>query len=220
MLMEAEVQMARSCFGYGRWDAPYWFIGPEQGQARAENADLLSRVEAWLQLGGRELNDCRAYHDLLESCEWHRELGPPLQATWKFLILLLLTYLEEACNKEQRGAYQREKWGSERNGETCIIELSGLPANNLGVIRDRERFLEERIETLRTRIKIHKPTFVVMYGKSARTHWEKIAGVQLEPGLPSQIGPTKFLFAQRHPTAFGTKNEHWIRLGNALRAKG
>src|SRR5258706_3790994 len=29
--------IARRCFGYGRWEDPYWFIGPEQGQAREEN---------------------------------------------------------------------------------------------------------------------------------------------------------------------------------------
>lgn len=25
------LEMAKRSFGYGRWEAPYWFIGPEQG---------------------------------------------------------------------------------------------------------------------------------------------------------------------------------------------
>jgi hypothetical protein len=35
-LDKAEEEMARECYGYGRWGAPYWFIGPEQGQGSWE----------------------------------------------------------------------------------------------------------------------------------------------------------------------------------------
>jgi hypothetical protein len=38
-------EMALGCYGYGRWGAPYWFIGPEQGQSRRENDDLRPRLE-------------------------------------------------------------------------------------------------------------------------------------------------------------------------------
>jgi hypothetical protein len=66
--MDQEVrEMARRCYGYGRWDAPYWFIGPEPGQARDENNDLMPRAKSWLDLGGGELIDCHAFHSLI--CE-------------------------------------------------------------------------------------------------------------------------------------------------------
>lgn len=56
-------QMARECYGYGCWNVPYWFIGPEQGQAPQENDDLTLRLKAWTQLGRGELNDCRDFHN-------------------------------------------------------------------------------------------------------------------------------------------------------------
>jgi hypothetical protein len=56
-------EMAGRCYGYGRWDAPYWFIGQEQGMARDEKNNLKPRVEAWLYLGGCELSDCREFHE-------------------------------------------------------------------------------------------------------------------------------------------------------------
>jgi len=53
--------MARTCYGYGCWSAPYWFLGPEQGMCN-ENADLQRPVEAWQHSGSRELDDCREFH--------------------------------------------------------------------------------------------------------------------------------------------------------------
>lgn len=73
---------------YGRWGAPYWFIGPEQGQAPEENDDHKPRVKAWLELGGGELTDCREFHVLIGEKRWHRE-RPKLQSTWRSLLLLL-----------------------------------------------------------------------------------------------------------------------------------
>ena len=49
--------MARGNYGYGRWEAPYWFIGPEQGMGQHEKTDLTQRVEAWIELGQQELNE-------------------------------------------------------------------------------------------------------------------------------------------------------------------
>jgi hypothetical protein len=34
-----ERNMAEDNFGYGRWDAPYWFIGPEQGMGAGAKKD-------------------------------------------------------------------------------------------------------------------------------------------------------------------------------------
>jgi hypothetical protein len=40
--MDALEEMARECFGYGRWDAQYWFIGLEEGMS----GTLEDRVKA------------------------------------------------------------------------------------------------------------------------------------------------------------------------------
>ena len=81
---EAIGKMAQHCFGYGRWDAPYWFIGPEQGQRRVENGDLGARLSAWVKLGSLELCDCAEFHREIDEHEWHRD--GKLQSTWKRLI--------------------------------------------------------------------------------------------------------------------------------------
>jgi hypothetical protein len=216
--LDVEDRMALRCFGYGQWTAPFWFIGPEQGQSRSEANDLEPRISAWLQLGASELTDCRAFHDLLPNCHWHRDSKPPLQATWRYLMLLLLTYLDQPSDPESRRTYQRDHWGRQDCGETCVIELSGLPANSFKVSRNREQYRHERIRIIRERIQAHRPRLVVMYGQSDRQHWNTIAGTDLIPNVPKTIGPTTFLFAAPHPTAPGTTNAHWIRLGTALRS--
>jgi hypothetical protein len=55
--------MARQRYGFGRWEAPCWFIGLEEGVAQDENDDLIPRVNARRALGGGELNDCAEFHD-------------------------------------------------------------------------------------------------------------------------------------------------------------
>jgi hypothetical protein len=85
--------MAREWYGYGRWDAPYWFIGQEPGMDPAENNDLKPRCDAWIKLGAGELVDCQEHHFGFGQYDWHREVPPPLlQPTWKHLIRLLLAY--------------------------------------------------------------------------------------------------------------------------------
>src|SRR5450631_3929638 len=128
MDQDQELEMARRCYGYGRWAAPYWFIGPEQGQDRDENDDLNRRIEVWRGLGGEELSDCRAFHAKLGNDKWHREI-PRLQSTWRPLMLLLMTFLEKPTDNPSLRNYQRDSWGS-LEGETCVIELSGLAANS------------------------------------------------------------------------------------------
>jgi hypothetical protein len=66
-------EMGRRSYGFGRWTAPYWFIGPEPGQSREEHDDLTSRAEAWRSLGGCELMDCREFHKRIGETRLHRE---------------------------------------------------------------------------------------------------------------------------------------------------
>ncbi len=193
-------EMARRCYGYGQWDAPYWFIGPEQGQARAENNGLKRRAEAWRQLGGGELNDCRDFHALIGEKRWHQE-KPRLQSTWRPLMLLMMTFLGRPTDNENLRRYQRDEWGT-LGGETCVIELSGLAAHSFKVERDRESFREERIKVIRERILHYKPALVVMYGVSEKPHWEAI----IEKHFPSEnflrLGNTLVAFTP-HPTTRG-----------------
>lgn len=212
--------MAHRWYGYGRWDARYWFIGPEPGQAPREGNDLRRRCEAWTKLGRRELIDCKDHHLRFGWEDWHREAPPPprLQQTWKQLIrLLLATRSRRPPDIGDIRSYQQKSWGM-KGGETCVIELSCLAANNLGMERPRSIFRNERIGVIRRRILDHKPTFVVMYGLGNRSHWEAIMGKAFPPDNILKVGPTVFAFT-KHPVSFGLPNSYWLQLAKKLRHK-
>jgi hypothetical protein len=211
-----EREMASRWFGYGPWDAPYWFIGPEPGQARDENDGLGRRIEAWLHFGGGELSDCRAFHERIGETRWHRE-RPQLQPCWRRLLVLLMTFLERSSDKESIRNYQRDEWGR-LGGETCVIELSALAANNFEVPRDRKLFREERIGHIRQRICRHKPEWVVMYGLSEKKHWEQIAGGAFGPENMRSLEST-IIALTPHPNTRGLTDTHWKNLGERLRCK-
>lgn len=214
-------QMARRCYGYGSWDAPFWFIGPEQGMDRRENNDLTRRAGAWSDLGKPEVCDCREFHARIGITK-HHQSKPPLQRTWRSMMLLLMSFLEKAFDNENLRAYQRDHWGM-CGGNTCVIELGGFPARSFRVFRDRERFRAERIATIRERMNVANPALVVMYGAGAKQHYQAITGQLFSnentKGLPVgflQRGPTKIAFTP-HSVAFGMKDAYWVELGKKLR---
>lgn len=147
----SELEMACRNFGYGRWDAPYWFIGPEQGKGNAEPDTNSQRVKVWNELGKTELCDCLEFHARIPDMSWHGRM-PTLQRTWRPLILLLKTFLDQPSDSESLRAYQRDRWGRVKEGETCVIELSGLAARSQRVPVDRKRFRQERIGIIRQRM--------------------------------------------------------------------
>jgi hypothetical protein len=262
-------EMALRCYGYGRWEAPYWFIGPEQGQGPEENNDLNLRCEAWLHCGGGELSDCRKFCDFINEkvgqiilaariagqragrvgddlsaytlgaaatatgiskaglsraikrgalLPWH-QTRPPLQSTWRPLMSLLMTFLERPADNESLRAYQRDHWGMRKGerGETCVIELSGLPANSFKVPRNRETFRRHRIKLISEKMRTHKPALVVMYGLTQRTYWEKIAGGTFPNGVLRRLQQSTLLALAEAPTAHGVPNAYWVDLGKRLR---
>lgn len=217
---EAELRLASDCYGYGRWDAPYWFIGPEQGQAPWENNHLTARFEAFRKLSKEGLSDCQSFHNEIHETRWHRDSPPAaLQPTWKFLILLLKTFLKEPADDASRRDYQRYSWGRS-TGETCVIELSGLPATSFKVARDRGLFRENRLQFLHNRMAACPPKFVVIYGKSQLKHWKNFwkdnAVVVRDSGNISTLPFTTIAFAPQ-PTAPGLGNQYWLDLGKTLR---
>jgi hypothetical protein len=208
--------MARRSYGYGEWKAPFWFIGPEQGKGSQESNDNQERLAAWIRMGRPEVCDCYLFHQEIHETRWHGKI-PKLQATWKSLILLLLTYHGRSPTNDERRLYQSSQWGRS-GGETCVIELSGLAARSLQEPIDRLQFRKERIEFIRKSIESAnpKPKFVIMYGKSEEESWNQIVSQVMRKDEPVRIGSTVFLFAS-HPQEHGLRNEYWIGLGKRLR---
>lgn len=77
-------------YGFGWWDAPFWFLGPERGMSRDES-NLKRRVKVWRDLGGGELADCQEFHRRIAEKRWHSD-SPTLQQTWGKLLLSLMAF--------------------------------------------------------------------------------------------------------------------------------
>jgi hypothetical protein len=220
--------MAREWYGYGRWDAPYWFIGPEPGQHGGNNiegrrADLKKRCEAWIHLGRGELVDCKEHHLLFGEENWHRDAPRPRhQRTWMQLIRLFLAARDgNVPSLTDILSYQQKCWGT-ANGETCVIELSSLAATTLNAPGPHGLFREQRIEEIRQKIRHHRPKLVVMYGVRQKSHWEAIAGVAFSAApdvrtLPD--GATLAVFANHPVDSVGVNPRYWLQLANVLRQK-
>ncbi|MGB9415107.1 MAG: hypothetical protein WCB58_02250, partial [Acidobacteriaceae bacterium] len=146
-VLESAREMARLRFGYGRWDAPYWFIGPEEGMDAAE--DPKTRLNAWRVLGSTELCDCREFHNLIGQSAYFAAKPKPVKV-WKAMITVLLNCKGDSAAEQQIADYQRDRWGR-LAGEVCVAELSGLAANNMeeGKQQLRNLFTEPEIKKLR-----------------------------------------------------------------------
>jgi hypothetical protein len=201
-------EMARRRFGFGRWSAPYWFIGLEEATASDDMDGLLLRERVWSRLGENELDDCPEFHRGLGETSWHRT-KPRLQPTWRPLMLMLMSFTGRPTDRETLREYQRDKWGT-LDGETCIVELSGLAAPGLGTKRDRS-FVNDRIPVIRERLHAHRPMLVVMYGFAGRENWEKLAGRRIPDDCILTEGPTILALA-KHPASRGMTNNYWTEL--------
>ena len=215
-MTDIEREMAERFYGFGRWKAPYWFIGPEQGQDKKEKDELGPRLSAWEKLGRPELADLKDFHDLLRPGMWTEE-GAHLQKTWRKLMLVLLSSRPGVFDKEDLRQYQRTKLGRacEETDETCLLELSGLPANSGKITRDRESFLDRRIARLACAVETYKPKLVVMYGKGQKKHFERIVKPLPELDKTTVVGETVVLFT-KHTNARKLTDEHWCNLGKSL----
>jgi hypothetical protein len=180
-------EMARYCFGYGRWDAPYWFIGLEEGMS----GKLDERIAAWQELGKETgLSDCKQFHERIGVTEHHKDSVKP-QATWRALILMLLAYKNLPNDEHNILEYQRNTLGT-CDGETLLTELFGLPARTLKAgaalrglhlteeLENDIRF--ERLNAINQKLLLYKPLLVIMYGLTHKKWFEGLVGKGLVAG--------------------------------------
>lgn len=238
---EDTLAMARGNYGYGRWEAPYWFIGQEQGMGDHENKDLQRRVDCW-KVKKCQLNDCREFHRCICEMRFHfKQPKVELQKTWEILMLLMMTFLGRPVdkNKDVLRDYQRDRWGAldEKEGETCVIERSGLAAPNNEESKDPGSFLQERLEVICDKMRANQPKLVVMYGRGEKDKnffneiGRRIAGREFPPDdrTPGTLPWTNRLFHRpmilvrtpapnariRDGTRY-VRDEYWTRLGREL----
>jgi hypothetical protein len=215
--MDAKAKAAESWYGYGRWGAPYWFVGMEPG-----GTEEASSYESWLRLGGGELIDCRQHHFDTGFTRWHGDDQHATQPTWRRLIQTLLGFEGHPATLEDVLRVQHKEWGA-TDGETALIEICALHSPNTATKSDRTTYRDERIAKLRERLARYKPTFALFYGLTYREQYEEVAGgVFGEDGLRWSGDtlcvltphPTSHLHGKPTPWANG---EWWIALGQSMR---
>jgi hypothetical protein len=191
---------AREWFGYGRWNAPYWFVGMEPG-----GGDSPASYEAWRQLGGAELIDCRQHHLNSNFVKWHAET-PPTQSTWRRLIQLLLGYEGKPADLNAVRRYQRDEWGS-CDGQTTLLELSALHARSAGTKVARKSHRDQRLALLRDRFVEHRPEFVVFYGITYAYLYKRITSSDFDSSGYAWRGPDAFRVGAASMLAEQSKRE-------------
>lgn len=220
---ECERVLGERFFGFGRWNAPYWFIGPEQGQHKNENGRLTPRCEAFLELEQDGLCDCKDFHERVgipATLRWYRSPNVPLQNTWRRLMRTLHAYKSDrAFSNEDLRAYQEKLLGrSSEIGETCIVELCGIPSHSFAEDIDRETYLLSRLERLANKLTEQSPAFVVIHGKRYQELWKdklREIGGQIGAHGVWSLGQTRIGFID---TRRGQPNHEWDDLGRTLRA--
>jgi hypothetical protein len=221
---DAKAAAAKSWFGYGRWDAPFWFIGMEPG-----GDDSHSSYEAWQDLGGSELIDCRSHHlwkrEVLgvedpKWTRWHDDRpGRRTQPTWRRLIQLLLAFKGESTNLDAVYEYQQHKLGR-LDGETAVVELGALHAPSLAAEVDRDSFRGERINLLRARLLENQPIFALCYGYGFSEQYVRVIGLDFNAEGFAWCGETLCVLAPG-PTSWpplpGSDPSWWIDKGREMR---
>jgi hypothetical protein len=210
------VDAARNWFGYGRWRAPYWFVGMEPGGTEAA-----SSYQSWKRLGGGELIDCKHHHLDSNFDRWHGEDQRGTQPTWRRLIQTMLAFEGLGATLDDVLRYQHAGWGCE-DDDTALIELGALHAPSLASEVDRVEYRDERIALVRERLLEHEPVFALFYGLTYREEYERVIGVQFGGEGFAWRGstlcaltphPTSHLYGKPTPWSDG---EWWIALGKRM----
>jgi hypothetical protein len=142
-------QFVESKFGYGTWDAPYWFVGPEEGGGD-DGAELVQRLIAW---SGLALDNPR-YDGLLNLFQYCKEINQPRvlqedQPTWSKLLSLLgqlppaqgppRWFANDAAREPQwrggwKGLYQHhflcQPDVAPHGKRVALVDISPLPSRN------------------------------------------------------------------------------------------
>lgn len=165
------------------------------------------------------------------------------QPTWDRLIRLQLA-LNSCGEISAESVYKfRRKFWARSDSENCVIELLALPSPNIQTweykrwvggdefkSRDayRQAFLPGRIESLQLLIKKHRPKVVIFYGLSylkrwsdvtqevAEFRWRTVPVDQSAGARIYRVGDIVYAAIQ-HPTARGSCNADFERIGCALR---
>jgi hypothetical protein len=219
-------------YGYGNYGGDWWLVGMEEGGGNTVE-EVATRLRLWNERGQKELEDLDMFSSSPALAKWFTP-RPPLQATWRGLIRLILSAEGRSTDPETARVYQGTQLGR-AGGNNCILELLPLPSQSVGhwiygahsalpELRNRETYLERiipgRVAHQRNRIREHRPKAVIFYSRNYQPWWEQITGVSF--GAP--IAPGLHVIKQEHtlfamtmqPTYRGVTTQYFIQAGAAI----
>lgn len=205
-------------WGYGSLDAPYWFVGPEEGGGRSWQA-IQEHLQAWVDSGALPM----------VPLDTQGRSSP----YWRQVSRLYLAAAGQPCDAGSVKRYVAEEL-ARPDSDTCLLELLPLPSratgewlygshSDLPELRDRATYrsalLSGRVPALRSLIEHHKPKYVVFLGRTDAAHWRDIAGIDLpmrpEAPVASPVTGGR-MTVSCHPASRGVTNAYFKDLGRAL----
>lgn len=225
-------EFMKGFYGFGNYQAPYWFVGMEEGGGNTYEA-IVKQLEIWDRWGRKELLDVADYAREMDITRWYGD-NPKLQPTWKHLIRTVLTAEGQPSDAEAMRQYQKHVIGTVQ-GNTCLLELMPLPApsvaswlygdiSTLPYLKNRKTYREFvaplRIAHLQNRILHYQPKAVMFYGSGYDSYWKSIAGVESwersPEGVNFAISHSTLFLSSKHPVAHGATNEYFINIGKLI----
>lgn len=192
---EYVAEFCSAFYGYGRWEAPWWFLGMEERGCKTL-AEAEFRLKVWRAPEDTDLALLRQT-GLIDLHQYHHGLGidllqMKLPKTWQYLIRLYLAGTTgKPVTREAVIGVLRVKWGA-AEGPTCLAELQPLPCPNRGAwpwpqwcgVEARKQDFEKRVlpkrsQALASNRRHYKPRVVVFYGMGFDAYWQEIAGCRL-----------------------------------------
>jgi len=171
--------------GYGRWEAPYWFVGVEPA-----HDDDRATHETWRAAVLPALDAVRG--EAIVDPLWST-LQPPAERAYAEFSRLVLGFEDAPSGMRDIARDQRERLGH-REGPTLLVDLPADPATRL-----RAPTLA-RLTTLSRRMREHEPRFVVFYGTAYRAAFQAIAGTTFDDTGYVRCGKSLCTLV-RHPAA-------------------
>jgi hypothetical protein len=237
-------QFIRDFYGYGNFDAPYWFVGMEEGMRKISSSKKLGKklnkkLNAWDERGRMPLQDLPEFSSALGGKKFFSE-KPRSVRTWSRIIHVLFGIKDEATHKpSQIKAYQREFLARAQDGDSCLMELLPLAAydtnvwppykkiSNIPCLKSRDIYVQQvrpnRIADLKRYIETYHPQVAVMYGKGNWNHYAEIAGVEFHGTEMHdvKIGKNeKTLFVlTRHMAVRNLTNKECYAIGQMIRSQ-
>ena len=173
---ESELQQLLNFVGYGRLDAPVWFVGMEE---RGGAKTIPARMEF------RQIEDLQDAHVKIKGSkyDWNKQ---KIKSTWRGMCYVMLARNGEKPTTTALRAYQNEKLGR-YTGETLLTELLPLPkkkASEWGeyasltgfkTLDDYHKYaVPIRTQHLQEIFRMYSPQIVICYGRGFWKPYRKI----------------------------------------------